>query len=435
VSVNVLAWANRGFDKLMMRCQVGWKSIHYACDKPLFAVRNFWCPGVFWNGVGQFWSSRSDAALVSGNNAFAFELYARLSEKPGNLFFSPFSISMCLGMTYAGAHGETETQMRDVLHFSDEPYIIPSSFAKLQQKLDEEKRRDGIQLDIANALWAENGGQFFPGFMKIAKDQYQAEIKRSDFLGDADGARREINDWIASKTHDKIQDILRPGSLDAPTTLVLVNAIYFNAAWALRFLPTSDFPEPFSVSTDTRAKAMCMHKIDTTFYAADDNVQVLDMPYVGEEISMMILLPAKIDGLAQIEKQLSPDVVDGWVRQLAKTKVQITLPKFKMESRYSLTGTLAKMGMSDALKPGKADFSGMDGSRKLYISEAIHQSWVNVSEEGTEAAAATVVTMGRGASNNHAVEFRADHPFLFLIRDRISGVILFIGRVADPTLH
>ncbi len=305
---------------------------------------------------------------------------------------------------------------------------------RLQQQVGRRKTRDGIQLDIANALWAEKGGQFFPVFMKIAKDQYQAEIKRADFLGGDDSARREINDWVASKTHDKIQDILKPGSLDATTALVLVNAIYFNAPWALRFLPTSDFSEPFSVSADTRVKAMCMHKADAVFYAADDQVQVLDMPYVGEEISMMIFLPARIDGLAQIEKQLSPAIVDGWVRQLSKSEVQITLPKFKMESRYSLTGTLAKMGMSDAFKP-VADFSGMDGTRKLYISDAIHQSWVNVSEEGTEAAAATVVAMPRGASNNHAVEFRADHPFIFLIRDRISGTILFIGRVANPTFH
>ncbi|HEY3857728.1 MAG TPA: serpin family protein [Verrucomicrobiae bacterium] len=374
--------------------------------------------------------------LVSGNNSFAFDLYSHLNGQPGNLFFSPFSISMCLGMTYAGSRDNTETQMRVALHFPDLPNATSPAFATLQQQLDEEKKRDGIQLDIANALWASRGDSFLPAFMKSAADDFQANIKRAGFFTSAESARVEINNWVAGKTHDKIGEILPPGSLDKETKLVLVNAIYFNARWANPFQKINTSPQPFHLSATTQTNAVFIRKTESALYGASGDMQIVEIPYAGKEISMMILLPSQHEEIAGIEKQLSADNLENWANELRPSQVQIELPKFTLESHFKLRETLAGMGMSEAFSPAAANFSGMDGVGNLYISQVFHQAWVEVSEEGTEAAAATAVQMRpRGMRHPQNAVFRADRPFLFLIRDRTSGTVLFMGRVADPTLR
>jgi serpin B len=390
---------------------------------------------IFGIGLAASVQASDTKSLVEGNTAFALDLYARLSGAPGNLFFSPYSISTCLAMTYAGARGDTETQMARVLHFSKGDARLHSSFGELQRQLDDAAKQKGIQLDIANALWAQKGEPFLPAFLKIAKNDYQANVNQADFKTSADAVRREINRWVAQKTRDKIQDILSPGSLDDLTRLVLANAIYFKGTWASRFEKGATSPQLFHLSENSQVVRPLMHQVADASYIETNDLQAVELPYSGDELSMIILLPRQIDALGQLEQQLSPAFLDSLLAQMKKQKVEIFLPRFKLESDFKLKDTLAKMGMPDAFVPPKADFSNIDGTNDLYISGVFHKAWAEITEEGTEAAAATIVVVeGRGIAKRPPPPpvFRADHPFIFLIRDTRSGSLLFVGRLADP---
>ncbi len=299
-------------------------------------------------------------SLVEGDTAFALDLYARFSPAPGNLFFSPYSISTCLAMTYAGARGDTETQMSQVLHFSKGDARLHSSFGELKRQLNDAQKQKGIQLDIANALWAQKGEPFLPAFLKIATDDYQANVNQANFRTKADAAIREINRWVAQKTKDKIQDILSPGSLDDSTRLVLANAIYFKGIWNHPFLKIQTRTQPYYLSTSSQADTLLMCHVDHVKYTGNDDFQAVELPYIGDELSMVILLPRQIDALGQLEKQLSPAFLARSLAKMKKQDVEIFLPRFKLESGFNLDDTLAKMGMPDAFALG-ADFSGLNG--------------------------------------------------------------------------
>jgi serpin B len=375
-------------------------------------------------------------SLVEGDTAFALELYARLSGTPGNLFFSPYSISTCLAMTYAGARGDTETQMGQVLHISKGRRPMHSSFGILQRQLNEAQKQKGIQLDIANALWTQKGEPFLPAFLKIANDDYQANVNQADFKTSAGAVTREINRWVAQKTKDKIQDILPPGSVDDLTQLVLANAIYFRGSWASRFEKAATSAQPFHLSENGQAEVPLMYHVADASYVENNELQAVELAYSGDELSMVILLPRQIDALGQMERQLSPAFLARLLAQMKKQNVEVFLPKFKLESGFNLNDTLAKMGMPDAFIRPKADFSGLNGTKgDLCISGVFHKAWAEVNEEGTEAAAATgVAVAARGLTERLRPPpvFRADHPFIFLIRDTRSGSLLFVGRLADP---
>jgi serpin B len=379
-------------------------------------------------------------SLVEGNTAFALDLYARLSGAPGNLFFSPYSISTCLAMTYAGARGDTETQMGRVLHFSKGEARLHSSFGELQQQLNDAANQKGIQLDIANALWAQKGHHFLPAFMKIAKNDYQANVNQADFKtsdASADAVRREINRWVAQKTRDKIHDILSPGSLDDLTRLVLANAIYFKGIWASPFKTRATSTQPFHLSMFRKIDVRLMRQTDDFKYTENKDFQAVELSYSGDELSMVVLLPRQFDALGQLENQLSPPFLARLLAQMKRQEVEIFLPRFKLESSFELNDMLAKMGMPDAFVWPKADFSGINGNRHdLYISGVFHKAWVEVNEEGTEAAAVTGGGMMAASLEERPPPppvFRADHPFVFLIRDTRSGSLLFAGRLADPS--
>ena len=375
-------------------------------------------------------------ALVEGNTAFACDLYAQLRSSPGNLFFSPYSISTALAMTYAGARGDTEAQMAQVLHFGKSQQGLHSTFGALQRQFNQANKQKGIELNIANALWAQKGHPFLPAFLNVGQREYQASLKLADFTTAAEPARSEINGWVAKQTKDKIKDILPPRSLDSSTRLVLADAIYFKGAWAEPFSKAGTAPQPFHLTATRQADVPLMHHLDTVRYMENDSFQAVELPYVGAELSLVVLLPRQIEGCGQLEGQLSPAFLSGCLGEMKSQKVELFLPRFKMESGFKLKDTLAKMGMSDAFGP-QADFSGMDGTRNLYISAVFHKAWVDVNEEGTEAAAATVVVTSLHAMPMRPPApppvFRADHPFIFCIRDTRSGSLLFLGRLADPT--
>ncbi len=369
-----------------------------------------------------------------GNTAFACDLYARLKSEAGdaNVFFSPYSISTALAMTSAGARGETEAQMAKALHLEPEPTKRHAAFAAMEADLNAVQKKGRIQLSVANSLWLHQRYSLLEGFLNLTKQCYGASVTPVDFA-EPESARKKINVWVEHKTNQKIKDLIPGGVLTGGTRLVLVNAIYFKGTWASPFRTEATTEAPFRLSSGKTVQAPFMFQKKHFKYRATDDVQVLEMPYVGNDLSMVILLPRKVDGLGAVESNLTAVNLATWTEDMGLPDVKVSLPKFKTTCRFSLNGTLQALGMIDAFESGKADFSGMDGGRTLFISAALHKAFVEVNELGTEAAAATGMAMALTALPAPPVEFRADHPFLFLIREKSTGSILFLGRVTNPT--
>jgi len=395
-----------------------------------------------------------EQAIVAGNNKFALELYAKLRTQEGNLFFSPYSISTALAMAYAGAAGQTETQMAKVLHFPVlcEPNVpsapVPDQkrfhfeFGKIIKDLNARGEKGGYELRVANALWGQKGYGFLEEFLQLIKTNYGGEVNEVDFVIAAEPARKTINAWVEKQTNNKIKNLIAPGVLNHLTRLVLTNAIYFKGNWARQFEKDKTKDAPFTLLNGEKLDVPMMNQTAEFNYMETDDFQALELPYVDDELSMIILLPKQAacapgDGVTDLEKTLTTGSLSQWLAKLRKRKVIVSVPKFKMTSQFSLSGVLKSMGMTDAFS-AKADFSGINacapGSRKdLFISAVIHKAYVDVNEEGTEAAAATGVVMGiTSVGPTEIPVFRADHPFIFLIRDNRSGCILFIGRTINP---
>jgi serpin B len=371
------------------------------------------------------------AALVKGDNVFAFDLYNQLRAKEGNVFFSPYSISTALAMTYAGARGDTAEEMAKALHITLPPDELHRAEAALLAALTGAGKSRGYQLSIANALWGQQGYGFKEDYLKLTQTSYGAGLRQIDFAGNTEAARQAINAWVAKETQDKIKDLFQKGVLNANTRLVLTNAIYFKGDWASQFKKDLTREEEFQTGTD-KVKTPLMHQTARFKYLDADGLQALELSYVGKELSMVVLLPKKVDGLAELEKSLSAEKVAGWLGKLREQEVVVALPKFKTTCEYSLKEPLAALGMMKAFGP-TADFSGINGKKDdLFIQAVVHKAFVDVNEEGTEAAAATGIAVGVRAVPVRAV-FRADHPFVFLIRDTRNDSVLFLGRVTNPT--
>jgi serpin B len=372
------------------------------------------------------------AAVAQGNNVFAFDLYHHLAKKDGNLFFSPYSISTALGMTYAGARGETAEQMARTLHFGLGQDRLHRGFAGLIRELNAAKDRK-YQLYTANALWGQRGATFLPDFLGVTKDDYGAGFRELDFARETEAARKAINAWVEEQTKDKIKELLKPGVLSPQTMLVLTNAIYFKAGWLSAFPEGATRKADFHLANGTKIQVPTMHHGHDFNYYDGGTFQMLELPYERHDLDMLVLLPKKVGSLAELEKSLTSARLDEWRGRLTRHEVQVALPKFKVTSEFSLKKTLSDMGMQVAFTQGRADFSGMTTQARLWIDEVIHKAFVDVHEKGTEAAAATAVIMkAESASSSPAATFRADRPFVFLIRDRATGSTLFMGRVADP---
>lgn len=371
--------------------------------------------------------------LVEGNNRFALQLYQKLCASDGNLFFSPYSISSALAMTYAGARGETATQMAETLYFPPAQDALPPAFANLAMQFQNVQASGNVVFKIANALWIQEDFDLLDAFLEIIQEYYQASLFQVNFQAAYENVRAEINAWVAEQTNQKIKDLLAPGTLSALTRFVLTNAIYFKGNWAVQFDKDQTQEESFWLSLEKEIQLPMMRRKDSFKYAEDERVQVLQLPYTGEEMSMVVLLPRAKDGLADIETHLTLEDLTYWIDQSSLREVEVFLPKFTLTSQFSLSGTLKAMGMSAAFSE-QADFSGMETSKSLSISDVIHKAFVEVNEEGTEAAAATAVIIGvTSVSEPQPIPvFKADHPFLFLIRDNLNGSLLFCGRIMNP---
>lgn len=368
-------------------------------------------------------------AATDAINAFSVDVYATLRAREGNLFLSPYSISTALAMTYAGARGATGQEMAKVLHYGVDQDKLHASFGKL---LETTKAGKGHELSVANALWGQKGFEYLPAYRALVADRYGAGFSELDFMRDADGGRKTINAWVEKETREKIKNLIQRGILGPATRLVLTNAIYFKGKWSSPFREEATHDAPFHLSGGETADISMMTQKASYGYKEMKDLQALEMPYAGEELSMVVLLPKAKDGLSALEKAMTQAKLDEWMDGLRRQDVVVFLPKFKMTSQFELSETLGAMGMPLAFSTA-ADFSGMTGAKDLMISNVIHKAFVDVNEEGTEAAAATAVVMRLTAvAPTPVTTFRADHPFLFLICDKRSGSVLFIGRVVNP---
>lgn len=379
-------------------------------------------------------STSEATALAKSNNNFALDLWSRLPA--GNLAVSPTSIALAIAMTWGGAKGATADEIRKVMRFEGEPDQVLSRWGQISLSLQDPART--LKLKIANRLFGDKRYEWDTIYFRIINESFKARIEVADFRGNADEERKRINVWVEKATEHRIKDLLPARSVDAETRMILVNAIYFLADWASPFAKRSTMPSDFHVSASATKQVPTMHQTTRYRYAAGKGASLIELPYEGNSASMYILVPDKVDGLAAVEAALT-DTLKLLQGKLTEQSVSLALPRFTIDppSSLELGKLLQAMGMKQAFDPAHADFTGIakpaDPKDGLVISAVFHKAFVKVDEKGTEAAAATAVAMPRGGPPPKAIELRVDHPFLFLIVDRESGLILFMGRVVDPS--
>ena len=411
--------------------------------------------------------------VVKTNTDFAIDLYQRLSKENNgiNLFFSPYSVSSALAMTAEGARGKTAKEMGTVLRFpkaamriGNDAQSIPWKTATIHTGMGQlnkqfNRKDKAYQLHVANALWAEQTFPFRPEFTGALAGPYGAAVNPANFIGNPEGERTRINDWVEQKTNNRIKELLKPGLIVSDTRLVLTNAIFFKGDWLVQFKEKHTTELPFTLADGKKVKTKMMYhnedaeakgekgKAPFRYQAFDAkgnpvknlwqqnkvDFEILEMPYQGKELAMVVLLPRKTDGLAKLESGLTSAKLNQWIGQLKRNKLNIRFPRFKMETKFSLKKTLIAMGMPSAFQSG--GFTGMSDSseaRKLYIAAVEHKAFVEVNEKGTEAAAATAVVVNIESAGPFVPSFIANRPFVFLIRDNATGSVLFMGRMMNP---
>ncbi len=376
--------------------------------------------------------------LVEGNSTFAFDLYQELKDREVNLFYSPYSISLALAMTYGGARGETEAQMADALNFTLPQSQLHPAFNALSLELDSRgqgaqgKDGEGFRLNIVNAIWGQLDYEFLSDFLDLLAVNYGAGLRVLDFINAPEDSRVTINDWVADQTEGRIKDLIPPGMINSMTRLVLTNAIYFNAKWLHTFEAEMTRDGTFYLLDGSEVTVPMMSQSESFKYAEGEGYQAVELPYDGNELSMVILLPES-GQFETFEEALDAATVEGIIETIDNKQVDLTMPKFEFDSSFSLKAALSALGMPIAFDPDYADLSGMTGNRDLFIMDVVHKAFVSVDEEGTEAAAATAVIVGETALPPAPVTMTIDRPFIFLIRDIATGTILFVGRTLNPS--
>jgi len=372
--------------------------------------------------------------VVKANNEFAFDLYSELDKsESGNIFYSPYSISAALAMTYEGAKGQTADEIKSVFHFPESNILRPN-FAKIYNDINEDA--EDYELKTGNALWVQKDYPFLEDYMSRVEKYYAGKAVNVDFVKETEKTRQTINAFIEEQTNSKIKDLIPQGVIGALTRLVLTNAIYFKGIWEWQFDDSNTFEGDFKITPDNVVKTEMMSmepdKDEAKFnYLENEDLQILELSYKGDKISMLVLLPK--ENLEAIEPNLNAEKIKEYRAQMKETKLDsISFPKFEFDTKYFMKNTLISLGMPTAFSE-RADFSGMTGQKDLFIDFVIHQAYVKVDEEGTEAAAATAVGMKLTAMPAPKKIFKADHPFIFLIQEKETGNILFFGRVVDPT--
>lgn len=374
------------------------------------------------------WSADMQA-VADGQNRFALDLYAKIAadkaQQGKNVFFSPYSAHTALAMTATGAKGNTRDEMLKALHLPEGKVLAAGDVGRYYGH----PRKD-YELSVANALWGREGFPWRPEWLAAQNDRFGAGFNEADFAANPDGERQRINKWVEEKTRDKIKELLRPGQVTSNTTMVLANAVYFKGTWVAQFDPKKTRDGAFQCDDNTVVQVPMMHTSAKVGYARVDGVTAVELPYRGGELTMLVVLPKPQESLAELEKKLTPGLLAKWLDGMTRGRgeLEVSLPKFKLETRYELPAYLQALGVVDAFSPG-ADFSGMATASPGSISEVVHKAFVDVNEEGTEAAAATAVVM---VTSSYPPPFYANRPFLFFIRDAKHGTVLFMGRYLKP---
>lgn len=382
-----------------------------------------------------FGAENKTLTVAEANNRFAFDLYRNLSkgEKNKNIFISPFSISSALAMTYEGADRETAVQMRKVLYFPEDKKLLRKGYLELGKSINRPDK--GYELSTANSLWPQKGYPFLKDYLQTVEQTYGGKTEEVDYgtlISRADAVQK-INSWTSGQTKSKIPEIIAPDDLNELTRLVLVNAVYFKGSWTKAFKPANTRKMDFYSQGSGKITVDRMNQEGEFPYAQFQDLSVLELPYFGQDLCMLVVLPNERDP-AKAEASLSVEAFHEWLTALNPTKIKVSLPKFKIHCHYFLTQPLERLGMPLAFDEQQADFSKMTGQKDLHISDVIHATFVDVNEEGTEAAGATAVIMG-AKSINLTPEFTVDHPFFFFIYDKTQGNILFMGKMDKPTLE
>ena len=396
------------------------------------------CPALDVNDVDVHAATARAATAI---NAFAIDVYQKLAAERGNLFFSPYSISLALTMTYAGAKGDTAAEMASVLRFTGYESEIHAAMRSLQERFNAIPSEAG-SLDVANRLWLDKGEQLVPGYEALVRENYGAGVETVDFLRAYETARVEINDWVAQKTRDRIRDLLQKNSVNSDTRLILVNAIYFNSAWLEPFDKALTREEPFRTGKGEQHDVPMMRRTGYFLYGENSDVQWLKIPYNIPDLSMLIILPRENESFTQLEEfeqKLTHETMASMIADMNFSRVELRMPRFRDERRYSLCETLRELGMNLAFT-NDADFSGMvkeprQNGHALHIDFVVHKAFIELDEERTEAAAATAVGMMRTTAviaPEPVIEFTADRPFIYILMDGKTGAILFMGRMVQP---
>jgi serpin B len=384
---------------------------------------------------------RAEGQAAAAIDAFAVDVYRQLAREEGNLFFSPYSIASALAMTYAGARGTTAEEMEKALHLAGPEFH--ASIKALQDRFAAIPESAGA-FDTANRLWLDEKTKLLPEYLLLLQENYGGGVEQVNFLETAEDARKTINDWVAQKTRDKIRDLLRQGDVTSLTRLVLTNAVYFKSAWEEPFMENQTKEELFHMDKDRRKNVPTMHRVDFFLYGEAPGLQLLKIPYKMPGFSLLILLPRENESFTQmeeLEKSLTSQTLAAWVTGMEGREVWLRLPKFKNEGRYLLKDVLRKLGVKLAFSED-ADFSGMtvkgevDKEEDICIDSVVHQSFIELDEKGTEAAAATAVVARMTATSlpkrTEPIDFHADRPFIYCLTDDASGAILFMGRLVEP---
>jgi serpin B len=368
--------------------------------------------------------------VIDGNNMFALDFYSKVSagsDLSDNIFYSPWSISTAFALVHEGARGETAGEIQSLFHFPDND-LKRQSFASILKDLSSDQGNHTLK--TANALWIMDGYMLLDDYLRIAREFYGSEVSNVDFPSEA--ARQQINEWVESRTNHKILNLIPEGTLTSDTRLVITNAVYFKGNWTTQFDKEVTRDAEFKVSQDTSVVMPMMSLREKEFkYAETDKLQILELPYQGNKVSMLILLPKDYEGLQDLEEALTLEDLEAWKAKLRNQTINVTIPKFKLETMYGLNTILSEMGMPTAFDPDLADLSGITAEEELFIQAALHKAFVEVNEEGTEAAGATGAVVGTTSLREYPV-FNADHPFIFIIQDAETDNILFMGRVANP---
>jgi serpin B len=383
-------------------------------------------------------SEAQEGQLRDGNNSFAFDLFQDLNqENTGNLIYSPYSIWLAFSMIYAGAQGDTESQLADVFHFLDQEsqHVTLNAIDQRLQALTalQAAENDGtpFQLEVSNAVWSQEGYAINPSYLNLLATQYGAGLGMLDFQKSADSAREAINAWVDKRTNGRIKEIAVPGSISEDTRLVLTNAILFKASWAYKFDGQATVAGSFNLIDGTQVTTPFMHLKAALDTFESEDYRAVRLPYVNYKAEMWIILPDE-GRFETVQDELGSELIQAIQGQAQMGDVTLTLPKFDFESDIPLNEPLTSMGLTEAFCPA-GDFRGIAEDGGLCIGQAVHKANITVDEQGTEATAATMAAMP--VSIMQEIELKVDRPFLFAILDRDSGLILFLGQVLDPTMH